>query len=237
MIIILAYHSISNHKYIYSISPKEFERHLIYLKKKFTLVKLLELENILFGQLSKRDSLANKNLVAVTFDDGLEDNYTQALPILKKLNVPATIFIATDFVGKTYTNASGYTFRFMNWDQIKDTQRSSLVDVQSHTHRHPILTELNDNDIERELVESKVLLETNLGTTVKYLAYPKGKFNDRVKEIAKRHFVLAFGGEGIIDNTTKVDSMSIPRVTVANIPFWKFKLIVSPWYWKIKNLL
>jgi len=232
MIIIFVYHSISNSNYLYSVSPDKFERQLNYLRKNFQLIKLRDLELFL-----AEDRSVSNNIAAITFDDGLEDNYTHAFPILKKLNVPATIFIATDFVEKTHINASGFTFRFLNWNQIKEMQESEFVDFQSHSRTHPVLTGLKEEEIHEEFSVSKNEIESQLQKQVNYLAYPKSKYNEQVKKVAEKYFSLAFGGEGIITDFKNIDKLAVPRIVIVNkIPFWKFKVMFKPFYWKLKAI-
>ncbi len=100
--IILLYHGVSSQKgsgiFNYRkkfISPSAFEQHLIYLKKNFDVVSLTELVETVATK-----KPFSRSLVAITFDDGYKNNFTEAYPILKKENVPATFFITTNFIEK-----------------------------------------------------------------------------------------------------------------------------------------
>ena len=74
------------------ISPEIFEQQLEYLKKEYTILPLEEaLQRLRSGNLPK-------NALSITFDDGYENNYLYAFPILKGLELPATFFVTTDFV-------------------------------------------------------------------------------------------------------------------------------------------
>jgi peptidoglycan/xylan/chitin deacetylase (PgdA/CDA1 family) len=75
------------------VEPEIFEEHLRYLKKHFKIISLEELISIM----KSRKSF--KKFCHITFDDGWQDNYSNAYPLLKKYEVPATIFLATDFIG------------------------------------------------------------------------------------------------------------------------------------------
>src|SRR5436190_18184559 len=91
---ILAYHKVSpdNHPFFEPVHPKRFEQQIRFLKKCFNVMPL--------GELVHRSQQGDipARAVAVTFDDGYEDNYGYAFPILKKYGVPATIFIATGMI-------------------------------------------------------------------------------------------------------------------------------------------
>lgn len=120
-------------------------------------------------------SLARK-LVLVTFDDGLVDNYTNAWPILKEKGLKAHFFIIVSKIG-----VPGY----MNWEQIRELKDGGMI-IGSHGMTHRILTELKDKDLDDELVESKKILEDKLGQAVDYLSLPRGFYDKRVIEMAKK---------------------------------------------------
>jgi peptidoglycan/xylan/chitin deacetylase (PgdA/CDA1 family) len=75
------------------VTPVTFEKHIVYLKKRFNIVFLEDLVN----------KIVNKENIdgccTITFDDGWLDNYTDAFPLLCKYQVPATIFLTTGFIG------------------------------------------------------------------------------------------------------------------------------------------
>lgn len=233
MLIILTYHSISDENYDYSVSPDNFEKQLYYLQEKFRIISLSELLRVL-----KDKKMPEENLVLITFDDGVEDNYKNAFPILKKIGVPAVIFIATDFIGKTMTNADGYFFRFLDASQIKEMAESGLIKFGSHTHTHPVLTELNDeNKINKELEESKNILEGIIKKPVKALAYPKGKSNEKIRKLAAKYYEAAFGGEGIVGRLSETESFDIHRITItSDVSPIKFRFMLWPFYWRLKSV-
>ena len=100
-IIILAYHRVYPKKdnlFVPYISPEEFENQIKYLQKYFKIFSLEKLVNFL-----KNNKIYNedyKNIAVITFDDGYKDNYIYAFPILKNNRIPATIFLATNYIGK-----------------------------------------------------------------------------------------------------------------------------------------
>ncbi len=75
------------------VTPQTFEKHLRYLVKYFKVVTLQDW----VAHIEEKKS-SSKPLCALTFDDGWIDTYTHAYPLLKKYDIPATIFIATDFI-------------------------------------------------------------------------------------------------------------------------------------------
>ena len=94
-LIILAYHKVINPEYgglNLNVSPDKFEKQIIYLVKHYNIVSLNRIVEYIKTQKIVKD------LVAITFDDGYKDNYTNAFPILKKYRIPATIFLSTGFI-------------------------------------------------------------------------------------------------------------------------------------------
>lgn len=81
-----------------SASPAEFRWQMQYLKQYFNPISFHELL-VAFDN----DDPVPHNAVIVTFDDGFEDNYTEAYPVLSELGVPATIFLTTGYIGGVET--------------------------------------------------------------------------------------------------------------------------------------
>ncbi len=119
---------------------------------------------------------ANAQTITITFDDGLLDNYLNAYPILKELNLRAYFFILDGKVG-----SRGY----MNWEQIRELRDAGMI-IGSHGMTHRFLTELKDKDLDYELRESKKILEDNLGCAVDYFSVPRGFCDKRVIEKARK---------------------------------------------------
>jgi len=93
-IIFIAYHDISNRDYLYlQISPELFERHIKYLLRNYKIISLSEALRMLNNL-----HPINDNYVVITFDDGYKGVYTEAYPILKKYNIPFTVFLTTESI-------------------------------------------------------------------------------------------------------------------------------------------
>lgn len=75
-----------------AVKPDVFERQVIFLKKYYQIVNLNDLKKMGFNQNQQKD------IAVLTFDDGYRNNYDYAFPVLKKYNVPATIFLTTDYI-------------------------------------------------------------------------------------------------------------------------------------------
>jgi biofilm PGA synthesis lipoprotein PgaB len=126
--------------------------------------------------------------LVLTFDDNGHGIYQNAFPLLEKYRFPATLFVHTNFVGKTTSKAHN------SWDELRVMERSGLIDVQSLTANHPPdLTKLSDADIVHELRLSAFSLEHRLGRHVYALVYPYDVYDDRVERLAAQNgYTLGF---------------------------------------------
>ena len=178
---ILMYHSVGDNREFFNVRPRDFAWQMEYLHRgKYKVVSLSELANY---------EKIPKNTVAITFDDGYEDNYLEAYPVLKKYNFPATIFLTTAWLeDKSYTNKRGIKMPMLDWNQIKEMHDSGLIDFEPHTETHPRLTKISDKIKESEILNSKHKIEQKLNKISHVFAYPFGDFNQDVIKIAKNFF-------------------------------------------------
>jgi peptidoglycan/xylan/chitin deacetylase (PgdA/CDA1 family) len=143
---------------------------------------------ITFGQLidflEYREALPQKAVI-ISIDDGYRSTYDIAYPILKKYGFNATLFIYTDFIGAS-RNA-------LTWRQI-NRMKADGFEIGSHTLSHIDLTRQKEGEdtqtymgrIEKELRESKQIIDKELGQNTILLAFPFGRYNPSVLEISKR---------------------------------------------------
>ena len=135
--------------------------------------------------------LPYQDRVQITFDDGYENNYSQAFPLLKKYGLRATFFITTDFIDRTIgPEAFGYAepkIGPMCWDEIREMRLEGMR-IGSHTRTHVNLARSDSDRLKAELLDSKRRIEEMAGYRVSDLAYPygnKGSYNTAVKDAVK----------------------------------------------------
>lgn len=104
-------------------------------------------------------------IVALTFDDGYADAYSEALPVLRRYGMRATFYVISGFVGH-----HGY----LSPDQAKEMAAAGM-EIGSHTVNHPDLTHLDALGLRRELGDSRASLESLIGGPVLDFCYPSGK--------------------------------------------------------------
>jgi peptidoglycan/xylan/chitin deacetylase (PgdA/CDA1 family) len=109
--------------------------------------------------------------VAVTFDDGTADLVDEALPILVRHGVPATVYLATDFVERGRPFPGDGTP--LSWAAARDAVSTGLVTFGSHTDTHLLLDRVDPGTAAAELDRSRQLIEDRVGVAVDHFAYPK----------------------------------------------------------------
>ena len=115
--------------------------------------------------------------------------YEHAAPTLKTLGWPATVFLVSQLIGQRDAwcethNPSGVTYPLMNASQIREL-RAQGFSFHSHTRCHADLPTLDDRALQDQLAGSREDLQDLLGEAVDYLAYPYGRYNDRVLSAAQ----------------------------------------------------
>lgn len=169
---ILMYHYISvpppdadKYRLDLSVTPANFDAQMNYLAKKgYSPVRLVDLAEFL----RNGKPLPLKPIV-ITFDDGYEDNYQNAFPILKKYKFPATFFVITQAIDDEKTG-------YMTWNQLEE-MAIERMEVGSHSITHPDLKDKPRAFQVGEITGSKLVIESRIGTPVKTFSYPAGKYD------------------------------------------------------------
>lgn len=126
----------------------------------------------------------------VTFDDAFQSVITNGVPELIKRSIPFTIFIPSGQFGQEpqwllNTGDKDENEIIATGDDLLKLP-SEFVTFGSHTVTHPLLTELDEEKAYYEIESSKHTLEQILGTEIKYLAFPHGKYNQKVSSLCKK---------------------------------------------------
>ena len=165
---ILMYHSLAESEgNSLKVPPREFKEHMTWLKENdYYFLTPDEAYTVL----TENKKPAEK-IVWVTFDDGYLNNYTEGFPILKELEVHATINYITSKLGSEY---------YFNLEQMKEMAASGWVNIESHTVSHLDLNTLEDSHIDSELKDSKDWIDKELRQNTTLLCYPAGRYDERV---------------------------------------------------------
>jgi peptidoglycan/xylan/chitin deacetylase (PgdA/CDA1 family) len=208
--LVLCYHAVSESwQDALSVSPAVFERQLrAVLQRGYRPAPAAETVRV-WGK-----------LLHVTFDDAFR-SVSRALPALERLGVPATVFACPALADRAEpfavpelraeTGEHADELLTMGWDELGGLVERN-VEVGSHSLTHPHLTTLGDYELLRELQVSRERLEDHLGVRCRFLAYPYGEEDERVRAAARRSgYEAAFalpGREG------PINIFALPRVGI-----------------------
>lgn len=174
--VILGYHGIADVPLAQDTSrlqvgPAKFERHVELLSQAdFRFMTLSEAADELGGGRPRPGN------AVITFDDGLRNNYTTALPILSRLRIRATVYVASDFIGGYSPWASpGAGGEMLNEEDIQALAAVGW-EIGAHTLSHPDMTSLDYDQCRAEIEGSRRRLETIVGLPVDTFAYPFGLY-------------------------------------------------------------
>lgn len=210
---ILCYHSVQpGWDSPLAVEPDAFAAQAAWLRARRRVLPLAE-------ALSRLDSrgLLPRGQAALTFDDGFSALYDQALPVLTRERLPATVFLVAQTLTEKgqpvdWVDTPGTEpLSTLTLDQVLEMQDAGM-DFQSHSWAHHDLTQLTEDECVRDLRDSRELLSDLLGRPVTMLAYPRGRHIRHVRRAAAlAGYTHAFA---LPERKEDVDEYAIPRVGI-----------------------
>lgn len=221
-VVVLIYHRVGARASTeIDLPAAEFDRQMAWLAETGRAVDI----DTAVARLSLRepagDVVAEPDPVVVTFDDGTSDLAEVALPILARHRVPATVYLATQFVDEQLTwPADGAP---LSWSGAQEMVDSGLVTIGSHTHSHALLDRLGPADAAAELDRSKGLIEEKLGVAAEHFAYPKAVAPPvDVERVVRDRFVSAALGGNRSNPYSRTDLHRLARTAVQVSDGWSY---------------
>ena len=216
MVPVLGYHALLPHDLNTEnaeliIDSEEFEAQLKILKK--LGYKSLTLDEYYCWQRGKCKK--PHRAVLITFDDGYQNNYDYAFPLLKKYNMNAVVFV----IGENYY---GDTKIFMNKEILEKAKKEyPNIEFASHTYNHHSIDAKEYDEVIEDVQNMKKVIDTD------YLAYPHGQYTEEYKKALKDSgykMAFTFGSKaGHRKSSLSDDPFEIPRLNISNgYPNWKF---------------
>jgi len=231
---ILMYHKIGHPKpgqqyHNLSVNPKKFAGQVRWLKAS-------GYRTVTFADLNAPAFRLPAKLVMLTFDDGYENFYTDAFPILESMGFTACVYVVVSLVGKTNEWSRGRNDveeRLMTWTQIEALQRRG-IEFGSHGMTHRELKGDAPPRLAEEIGQSKRALEDRLGQPVLSFAWPGGVGADSARQrafIARCGYRFACRADGGRETWPPRDPLALRRVAIgekhSRLAFaWKLS---APW--------
>lgn len=160
----------------------------------------------------------------VTFDDGYDDIYRHAFPLLANLEIPFTLYLTTSYIEsqQRYDNGAAP----LTWAQVNEMIGSGLVTLGAHTHTHPDLRRLSRDEIAGELDRSNDLIAERTGVEPRHFCYPKGFWSaEAEREIVPRYDTATLGaGAPVTPQTSPYRICRVPVQRSDGLAFFKRKV-------------
>lgn len=234
---VLTFHALDDRRSAISLSPGVFQRGMARLYESgYQTLSLLEAADCL----QRGAPFPDRSLV-LTFDDGYQTVYDEAFPVLQRYGLSATVFLTVGEKGPvnpTNQLPSLSDRSMLTWHQIREMQRWGIA-FGAHALTHPDLTRLPVERIEVEVLGSKTIIEDALGVRVDCFAYPYGRYDRRVRNMAQQHFACACSDRlGLI--TLKSDPYALERVDAYYLRterlFGVMLTWLFPWYVRARSI-
>jgi peptidoglycan/xylan/chitin deacetylase (PgdA/CDA1 family) len=187
-----------------SVSPENFKKQLDYLStNNYQAISMQQLRDGFAGSY-KIDK--TKKPIVITFDDGYDDAFTQAYPILKSHGMIGVFYIISGQIGQSERMTSS---------QIIDLDKNGMA-IGSHTKNHLDISTISTSQLSTQLSDSKTYLEQLLGHPIVDFCYPAGKYNQNDIEALKidGYLTATTTKSGIADTTS--DLFELPRIRMQN---------------------
>ncbi len=221
-VIVLMYHRFNQEKYPdTSISSDTFEKQITYLlKNNFTILPLTDLVKYL-----NNEKEIKKNTVFLTVDDAFRSFYKYAFPILKKFDIPFSIFVSTKYISNQKNSD------YMSWEMLKEISDNNGL-ILNHTKDHNSLLNISDKKIINEIESNYSQIQRNIGKQPKIFSYPYGESSTKVENIVKSlGYAIAFSQHSS-PISKKENRFRLPRFSLndelGNIQRFKKILNVKP---------
>ncbi len=177
--LVLMYHSVAPYDedpHLVTVTPRRFEAQMCWLRRR-------GLRGVSMGELLKAVAERQaRGLVGLTFDDGYQDFFTHAVPVLQRCGFTATVFVLAGRLGGSNTwDRPGPQKALLTADQVRQVAQSGM-EIGSHGLEHVSLPGVDDARLSAETARSRAILQELLGMQVRGFCYPYGHLDARVVE-------------------------------------------------------
>ncbi|MEK7517688.1 MAG: polysaccharide deacetylase family protein [Patescibacteria group bacterium] len=229
-VVVTCYHGFSSDGWRFSVPIKEFKKQLNFLKQNYEFITI---DDLRFYLENKKN--ISKPSVLITIDDGYED-VLETKDIFHEMKIKPLLFLLSN-PDSADRSELGNKKKLLTEKQMKILVKEGWS-FGSHGATHADFSKLSNSKIEEEVVVSKRNLEKMFGVSVKYFAYPKGRYTDKiVSAVSKSSYVLAFSMDDEIISPG-VNKFTIPRVGVdGSHSFYEFSILFSFWAIMVRKII
>jgi len=205
-VLVFCYHGFSNESWRFNVKIEDFKKQIKILKNKYSFITVNELNDYLDKKIKFKSPVA-----LITIDDGYKD-ILEIKNFLQSEKIKPTIFLLENDLNLNRLE--------LNNDKslLTDREIKELIEIGwdfgSHSGTHADFNNLSEQEIEKEIRQSKIRLEKRFGIKIKYFAFPKGRYNSRIlKTVKDSGYLMSFTmDDSIIDKNT--NKYLIPRIGV-----------------------
>lgn len=229
-IVILSYHSFSSDGWRFSIPVKKFKKQINYLKKNYQFISVNDLQSYLLGK-----KKISKPSVLLTIDDGYRD-VLEVRNYLNQLKIKPLLFVLSN-PSEVNKKEIGSNKRLLTKNELLMLVKDGWS-IGSHGATHTDFYNLSMLQKDKEIRDSKKALENMLNISIRYLAYPKGRYNKTItKDTKASGYQLGFTMDDEIIST-KINRFAIPRVGVdGSHSFYEFTVITTFWAIQFRKMV
>jgi peptidoglycan/xylan/chitin deacetylase (PgdA/CDA1 family) len=210
--------------------PKNAKIRGLFTSPKLLAFQIKFLRMLGYRFMTLRDAMTTPvgRIAVLTFDDGYADNFTNALPILEKYNVPATLFVITNDIGKKSViwaeAGEDLPADILTWEMAKELERRGW-EIGSHAHEH-IHFNLHDETKQADAVRTSIgEIEKNLGVVPISFAYPYGGYTAITKSILRQQgirYAVTTNPIGWSEDAVSADLLELRRLMIGGRKFHHF---------------
>lgn len=245
---IVMYHAVGDPERYGNVSVERFARDLQYLRDRFEIVDLPDV-------LSRPERGPKR--IAITFDDAYRNFHRHALPVIRALDVPVTVFVPTAFLDGANDDLAyrfalapdgidGYneldrdrspdspTPGVMSTEQLHEIAAEQLVTVGNHTRTHPDLARIHDHEtLDAEIVAAQTNLRDRFGVDADRFCFPYGRYSETALDVVRDTHRYAVTTEPNL-LSADADPYRLPRIR-AHVPEHEFRWALTDLHWSLAD--
>ncbi|NNF64308.1 MAG: polysaccharide deacetylase family protein [Acidimicrobiia bacterium] len=176
--------------------------------------------------LATRTQPGTENQYVLTFDDGYDDMFRLAYPLLLDRQLPFTLYLTTHPTESGEPLFPGGSAEPITWDQVKTMRESGLMTLGAHTHRHGDMRTTSRGEAREDLERSNELIESRTGERPRHFTYPWGYWSADADPVVRDLYVSATVGSGV-GSGDQADEFKVNRIPVQlsdGVVFFKRKM-------------